>query len=406
MTDLQKDQAVYQAMCEIADKYFNRCIEHSKEFRMLMEEKSIISIKELNKCKEWSNAFNGYYDTKKCEQVPGIEFDVETIDVDTYHCEFRGDTLFTHGLLDHFKSLAKNRNELYFIYEKKPEGQHVCTFSMCFDNATNAKSIVKCLSDDELRPVLNCVLMEVNPTEGIINFVASNGHSLAIITNTPNNYFEDHSLLNKYEVLIAKKDWERLCDYAKKNKSEINFDLYSACDHTTIVANLGDTKIKFTDKIGRFPNWRTVLSNPNNGYRKYEIHPEDIKEYQKWVKTISKDFSHYVAVSVYKGSDLIYFDLKDYDFNKTKTATFRLTRPSETTEGVGYSRERLIKTPIRGIMMKDHSHAMIAMSDCFDYLLVMPMLLDSGDYVRDVENREVPDPVEVETAMVVDMQVA
>ena len=108
-------------MCKIADKYFNRAVEENEAFREFMAEKSIISLAELKKCKEWSNALYGYYDYSKQEQVKGIDFDVESIDVDTYHCEFRGDTLFSHALLEQFKSLAKNRCDLYFTYEEKAQ---------------------------------------------------------------------------------------------------------------------------------------------------------------------------------------------------------------------------------------------------------------------------------------------
>ena len=44
MNDLQKDQAIYQAMCKIADKYFNRAVEENEAFREFMAEKSIISL--------------------------------------------------------------------------------------------------------------------------------------------------------------------------------------------------------------------------------------------------------------------------------------------------------------------------------------------------------------------------
>ena len=47
MTDLQKNQAIYQAMCEIAEKYFNLVIQHNEQFRTFMTEKFIISVKEL-----------------------------------------------------------------------------------------------------------------------------------------------------------------------------------------------------------------------------------------------------------------------------------------------------------------------------------------------------------------------
>lgn len=415
MNDLQKDQAIYQAMCEIADKYFNRAVKENEAFREFMAEKSIISLAELKKCKEWSNALYGYYDYSKQEQVKGIDFDVESIDVDTYHCEFRGDTLFSHALLEQFKSLAKNRNELYFTYEEKPKGELICSVSVGFDNLNTAKTLIDHCADDELRPVLNNVLMDVNTSAQSINFVATQGHSLAIITNKPGNWTSDCDFEHNYMVLIPKNDWKRLIDYAKKNKTDILFDVYqydgsdneddpSLC---TMIAKLGDAKVKFTDSIGRYPNWRSVLPDTKT-MRRYEIHPDDIQALRKWQKSISKSkWVHNINVSVYAGSDRMYFDYCDYDFDQEYSASFRMKKPSPISEGIGLSLQRFRTTPFNGICIQSHDRATYIVTDDFDLLLQMPMLREDGDYVIDPEHREVHDCIEVEqTATIVDMAAA
>lgn len=409
MTDLQKDQAIYQKMTEIADKYFNRAIEHSEEFRQFMADKAIISLQELKKCEEWNRAIYGYYDYSKQEQVKGIDFDIETIDVDTFHCEFRGDTLFSHALLDTFKSLAKNRCELYFTYEEKPKGAYLGTLSVGFTKG--AKSLIEHCANDELRPVMNYVLMDVNAADQSVNFVASDGHSLAIVSNIPGNWTKpcDHS--KSLQVLIPKQDWKRLCDYSVKSKSEVGFDVYKydnpyTQEHfCTMLAHVGDATLKFTDRDMRYPNWRSVLPDTRQ-MRRYDIHPEDITALRSWLKTIGKEkYGVQINVSVYRGSDLAYFEYEDYDFSKSHTATFRLTRPSQTTEGIAYSREKLAKTLLSGFYIYNHGVASLLVADNYDLLLLMPMLKEEGGYVHDVENREVLETVE-ETAMVVELVAA
>ena len=405
MNDLQKDQAIYQAMCEIADKYFNRAIEENEGFREFMADKSIISLAELKKCKEWNNALYGYYDYSKQEQVKGIDFDVEVIDVDTYHCEFRGDTLFCHGMLEYFKSLAKNRCELYFTYEEKPRGAYLGTLSVGFSKG--AKNIVEHCANDELRPVNNHVLMEVNTGDQSINFVASDGHSLAIVSNIPGNWTKPCDHTKSLQVLIPKQEWKRLCDYAVKSKSEISFDVYKydnpyTDEHfCTMLAHIGDATMKFTDRDMRYPNWRSVLPNTDQ-MRRYDIHPEDITALRQWLKTIGKEkYGASILMSVYRGSDRVYLDYEDYDFSKSYSASFRLTRPSQCTEGVAYSRERLTKIPFSGFYLYKPDRAGVLVADNYDFLLMMPMLKEEGGYVRDVEEREVV-TVE-ETAMVVEL---
>jgi hypothetical protein len=188
-----------------------------------------------------------------------------------------------------------------------------------------------------------------------------------------------------------------------KTKEEIVFDVYLYDNPytqeriSTMVAHIGDANIKFTDRDMRYPNWRSVLPSIDT-MRRYDIHPEDIKALRSWMKTIGKEkYGQCINVSVYRGSDLVYFEYEDYDFSKSHTATFRLTRPSQITEGIAYSRERLAKIPFTGFCFSSPDRASVLIPDNFDYLLIMPMLRES--YVTDVEEREVVE----ETAVVVEL---
>lgn len=387
MTDLQKDQAIYEAMLRVANKFFNLATECSEGFREFMAEKSIISLKELTKCDAWTIAVSDV-----CEKY-AYESMKETIDVDTFHCEFLSASVF--GMLDYYKALAKNRCEVYFTYEDVPQGKKVCSVDVDFNDAKGAKKMTEHLSNDEMRPIMNYVLAEINTAAQSINFVASDGRSLAVITNRPYNWTESFDNGKSYRALISKNDWKRLCDYSKKSKSAVRFDVYfaegsenepSLC---TMVASMGDAKIRFTGKEGLYPNWRSVLPDIK-GMRRYELSDGEGRKLQSWLKSVSKDRygSEHITASVYSGSDRMYFDYSDFDFNKESSVSFRMTEASDVTEGIALSVKKLMKSDFNGIFIEQQNRAAYIICDGLDLLLLMPWFMEDK-CVSHVEEREV-----------------
>lgn len=369
MTDLEKDQAIYQAMCEIAQKYFNRAIESDEQFRKFMSEKTIISVKELKKDSNWYAARRD------------IVFDDEEITVDTFSCRFRGDNVF--NLMQQFKSLAKAKGDYLFTYEEKVENKFIGTINVTFNNPTNAKNLAKYVGDEELRPVLMHVLMEVNTSSRDINFVSSDGQTLGIITSDKKNWWhtpEDEDA--NYQALFSAKDWKLICDHAKKNGS-VKFELYKRLEgeyQDTMFAIVGDSRIRsYVDGQSVYPNWRKVL--PKYVDNNFHILPEDIKTARNFIKSFKLGDSYEkvrqkVCVSFYRGSDIGYFDYEDLDFGINKTATFRLTKPSEKTCGVCYNIHRLQQLKFSGFHIQDASRATYIDTDSEDLLLLMPMQPD------------------------------
>lgn len=401
MNDLQKDQAIYQAMCEIAEKYFSRAIESNEQFRKFMSEKTIISVKELEKDSNWYAARRD------------IVFDDEEITVDTFSCRFRGDNVF--NLMQQFKSLAKAKGDYFFTYEEEIPNDYIGSVDITFDNPANAKNLANHLSEDELRPNLNHVLLEVNAATCDINFVACDGHVLGVIANNTENITavpEDGSKV--YQSLFTKTDWKRICDYARKMKSPVRFELYKRTEdelQDTMFAVLGDAKIRSVVLQGAYPNWRSVLQKDADKH--FAIHPDDVKAAQAFVKGLKVSGSYErerqsVNVSFYRGSDIMYFDYYDSYTETSKTASFRLTEPSTMTIGTNYNIYRLQKVKFTGFNLEDAGHGSVIDCEEADYMLVMPMLSERG-YVFNVNEREVLDEVEVlepETAKVVELAVA
>lgn len=398
MNDLQKDQAIYQAMCEIAEQVFNETLDLNEGLRALIKQYGgFVTLSDLCKSNhEFTKTFNMVVrDTKSGS-------DVHEVNVDTFSCSFPGSDVF--ALLKYWKSLAKVKGDQAFFYDEKIENEFAGSVEVEIPDSNNAKLIVRHVANDELRPVLNFVLAEINATRETINFVASDGHSLAVISNNPAKILEREPTDIIFQAIFMPDDWKRLCDYAKKNGKRVLFDIYRKKDtetFDTFNVHLGDICLLSTQQNCRYPNWQSVIPEPKVLKHRFSIIPEDCKAAQEWLKRI-KDRLRSVNISFYRGSDLVYFDYDDYDFSKSMTATFRLTRPSDVTIGVAYNIERLQCVKFTGFNIEASDRVTIVNCEEADLMLVCPVT-DETCNVRDVENREV---LEETAAMVVEMQAA
>lgn len=383
MTDLQKDLAIYQAMCKVAKKLFDREIESENGvFRKLMEQKQSITFKEI--VKDWRSTFDSFgYANYKDEPN-------ETIEVGTFKCKFPEKRVW--DLLPKFKSLAKVKEELVFTYDEEIKNEYAGSVEVVFENPQNAKNLANYTAQDELRPVMNFVLMEVNMASKITNFVASSGALLGVISDNPSRIrLSPENLDTNFQGLFSRKDWERICDYAKKTKGAVKFHVYRANEQEwtdTIVAELGNVKVKSGGQDLRFPNWRSVLPSEDN-MTKLTICKDDLKEAYKFVKNLKKVrmISKGVLVSAYKGSDLVYFDCISNDFGNSMSATFRLEKPSEKTIGTSYNAETLLKTKFAGFSIEESDKPTIVDDSATDLTLLCPRL--ECDYAPYAHEREV-----------------
>lgn len=391
MTNLEKDQAIYNEMLQIANEVFNSATENNLGLRSYMNENGgVVSISEITKAR------SDVYDMINCV----TKFDeytkegLRTVSVDTFKCSFPPMKVFE--LVKCWKSLAKAKGDIIFTYEEDLQREFVGTAEISFENASNAKLIANSCADDELRPCLNNVLIQVNATSGDINFVAYNGHELAVISNSPSTIRKPQEDNDKvFSALYSKKDWKRICDYARKQKSPVSFKVFQREDterFETMIAVLGDTKVK-SQQDSYYPNWKSVLPDLS-AMKHFTLADEDVKSAQKWLSKV-KAYSTYdsVAVSVYKGSDIIYFDTDN------ATTTFRLSRPSDITLGTRLSIKRMQTKKFSGFWLPKFGGATIVDDANCDLMLVMPLEGETTPYKKDRE-------VVCETAMVAELQVA
>ena len=388
MTDLQKDQAIYNEMLQIANEVFNSATENNEVLRKYMNENGgVISINDITKARSELYSMIDFVTKFNDTTKEGLR----TVTVDTFTCSFPPMRVFE--LVKYWKSLAKAKGDIIFTYEEEINREFAGSVEIRLENAANAKLLANSVADDELRPVMNNVLLEINATSGNINFVACDGKEMAVISNSPADICNaDKSTDTVYQALFSKADWKRICDYARKQKSSVCFEIYKRGGDEcmeTMVAVLGDTKVK-SQQIRRYPNWKSVLPDFST-MRHFAIAAEHVQTAQKWLSKV-KAYSIYdsVAVSVYKGSDIIYFDTDH------ATTTFRLSRPSDITLGTRLSIKRMKTKKFSGFWFSKFGGGTIIDDANCDLMLVMPL---EGETTPNKKDREVV----CETAMVAEL---
>lgn len=390
MTDVQKDQAIYNEMLQIANEVFNSAAENNENLRKYMNENGgVVSINDITKARSDVHAMINFVTEFNEFTKEGMR----TVTVDTFTCSFPPMQVFE--LVKYWKSLAKVKGDIIFTYEEEINREFVGTVDIALENAANAKLLANYVSDDVLLPMMNYVLVEINATKGDINFVATDGHELAVISNNPTDICKPNESTDMvFQALYSKADWKRICDYARKQKSAVCLGIYKRGgddEQDTMVAILGDTKIKSAQSC-RYPKWKSVQPDFST-MRHFAIADEHVQTAQKWlskVKAYSVDDG--VAVSVYKGSDTIYFDIDN------ATTTFRLSRPSDITLGTRLSIKRMRTKKFSGFWFPKFGGATIVDDANCDLMMVMPLV--EGERTPDKEDREVV------CALATEMQVA
>lgn len=367
MTSLEKDQAIYNEMLKIANEVFDNATANNEGLRKYMNDNGgVVSINEILSPKSSSTIYGMIADANPYNSKTGEG--MRTIEVDTFKCTFPPMEVFF--LLKYWKSLAKVKEEIIFTYEEKIDRKFVGTVEIDLDNASSAKTLANYVSDDVLRPMMNYVLVEINATKGDINFVATDGHELSVISNNPSGMkIANESTDIVFQSLYSKADWKRICDHARKQKSSVCLEIYKRGgdeEQDTMVAILGETKIK-SAQSGRYPKWKSVLPDFST-MEHFAIADEDVKDAQKWLSKV-KVSSEYdsMTISVYEGSDIIYFDTDN------ATTTFRLSRPSDITLGTRLSIKRMQTKKFYGFWFPKFGGATIVDDANCDLMMVMPM---------------------------------
>lgn len=355
MNDLQKDQAIYNEMLKIANQVFSNAAENNEELRKYINENGgVVSINEITKARSEvssmiEEATNYDYYTGEGEQ---------TVTVDTFTCSFPPMRVFE--LVKYWKSLAKAKGEIIFTYQEEINRQYIGSVDIRLGNPTNASALIRHLADQVHRPILSYVLLEVNTKSCDVNFVASDGRSMGILSSNVDGIREDAYPENKYQALFSSSDWKRICDYARKYKTAVHVKIYKHSDtekQDTMVASLGETSVRSKQEDTKFYNWHCLLPDTSS-MTLFQIHPDDVKAARNFVKSIKKAKYNEkdICLTFQKGSDKVQFTHIDREYDEVieeRSATFRLLRRAEQTRQVCYTAEELKRTKFTGFYIDD-----------------------------------------------------
>lgn len=392
MNDLQKDLAIFNAMYGFANELFSDACDASEKLREAVSNNSnVVSSKQL--MKKGSDLYNAFYDAIYNERDK-----VCHIEVGTFECKFQLGSVFE--LMEQFKSLAKVKGEIIFTYEEKIDLPLVTTVGFTFENSTAAKKLSAFAATDELRPIMNCVMAEVNIDTEIVSFVATDGHAVAVITTDKFYIHRNNPCDHVLRAMFAKKDWERICDYAKKNGNEITLDFYLHSENQTndtAVARCGDQNIKSIMQDGcRYPNWHSVMPFLN-GYKRIRLTEEGISQFATYIKNDKSNYPFHYTVSIEKGCNELCIEWIDYDFGKTNSVKFPLESPAEETAVFGLAKRQMKKFTTLGFWYKDSNSPFYFDSKEYDTILAMPVMVEG--YAQEPEPEKESVKVEAEACV-------
>ena len=380
MNDLQKDQAIFKAMNEIANEVFNYACNHNGALKKEMEERGgIISLKDILSARNQflSHIKNGLEGFKASENYWNDERGICKIEVDTFCCTMLPTQVFEH--MNYQKSLAKVSGEITFCYKEEINMPHVTTLTVTLDNATNAKKLTKFTASDELRPSLSCVLAEFNLDTGVAYFVASDGHVISVITTDVHSIHRNNPNDKVLRALFTKKDWERICDYAKKNGNDVTLEYYyggGGRNLDTAVAILGDKCIKSTKQDMIYPNWHSVVPF-FSGWQHVKLTDEAVKDMAKFIRNDKDEYPFHYTISVYDGCDDLYVEYSNLDFNKEVVMKFKLQAPATSDFIFGASRSQMKKMTIKGFWFGELNKIGAVDSKEMDFTFLMPVEVDT-----------------------------
>lgn len=390
MTDKEKNQAVFTALCNLADKYLDM-VKDTETMRKATEQKPMLTYKDLTRTERrwlrtpYERAMNEFFEGKE---------PIETVIVGNFRCTFNA-----RDILDLMKRFG-NANKYTFTFVQDEGRDVIAKFSMDFENGAKRLADITPTKKEEAYdryPIFRNICIEYDMQTTAVNLNATETHLFAVITDDDDSIApNDH---NKAMAFLPAEDWKHLCDAMRKNKCAVEFTFYERhIDEgerfSTLVAKAGDVIARsIQPEEVRYPNWRSIFPG-RNGMRYYEIAEKDRKEAQKWLSKLKKcEIGEYVSVSVYKGSNRIYFDYCEpvYYARKAtewmrKTVSFELTQPADRTEGTSYNIEYAKRFSPVGFWIGEPNRATYVEDKDFDVLLAMPTTAEVVTF--DVEQRE------------------
>lgn len=161
-------------------------------------------------------------------------------------------------------------------------------------------------ANDDLRPVMNCILIEMN--EDHFTFVASDAHKLVRYKR-----FDAKSENGQYSLILPKKPALMLKNILPKDDSELRFSF----NEKMVCFVFGNYKMTSTLVEGRFPNYNSVI--PQNNPKKMLIEKKELYNSLRRVSVMANQASNLVKFELSENQLVISAQDMDYSMSGHET---------------------------------------------------------------------------------------
>lgn len=298
-----------------------------------------------------------------------------TVSVGTYTCSFPLKNIFY--FVSVFEKLASvGRNARQFVFEESGELLGKATFVV----SKGMSELCKFVADDELRPVMNYIILDAANN----CLVASDGKKLL---SFPAKVLEHSGDLSNF--YINPKKFALMCKKMKKGevysvtatKESVNGKECNKLEFDGIVSNIG--------YIGRYPNWKSVFPKVSNELALH-FDKNAWNEIKKFCKVAKKDGANTISLHGLSGESKITLS---YDDCKRELAIEN--KLQHTIDDVSFMIKSIVAFDSVDTLYlgMSSSHAAVATNSLGNIYLLMPAVYEGRGY--SVDTRYVPFDIDV-----------
>lgn len=298
-----------------------------------------------------------------------------TVSVGTYTCSFPLKNIFY--FVSVFEKLASvGRNAKQFVFEESGELLGKATFEV----SKGMSELCKFVADDELRPVMNYIILDAANN----CLVASDGHKLL---SFPAKVLEHSGDLSNF--YISPKKFALMCKKMKKGeiynvtatKESVNGKECNKLEFEGITSNIS--------YIGRYPNWKSVFPKVSNELALH-FDKNAWNEIKKFCKVAKKDGANTISLHGLSGESKITLS---YDDCKRELAIEN--KLQHTIDDVSFMIKSIVAFDSVDTLYlgMSSSHAAVATNSLGNIYLLMPAVYEDRGY--SIDTRYVPFDIDV-----------
>ena len=288
-----------------------------------------------------------------------------TVSVGTYTCSFPLKNVFYFvSVFEKLASVGKNAKQ--FVFEESGELLGKVTFEL----SKGMSELCKFVADDELRPVMNYIILDAANN----CLIASDGHKLL---SFPTKVLEHSGDLSNF--YINPKKFALMCKKMKKGevysvtatKESVNGKECNKLEFDGITSNIG--------YIGRYPNWKSVFPKVSSELALH-FDKNAWNEIKKFCKVAKKDGANTISLHGLSGESKITLS---YDDCKRELAIEN--KLQHTIDDVSFMIKSIIAFDSVDTLYlgKSSSHAAVATNSLGNIYLLMTAVYEDRGYSID-----------------------